>query len=183
MKESHDEGPATHAGPESCTVFRKESREALTGVVAEEIDLEIASLLPADMREAEREWPDVVGADSTAYRAPAAIFAPLSSLSPAPPRRHHVRQEPHAAIPLLSGSVEGAMGNHDSYSDSSWRKARPLASEGEIRQRIRAASLVASRFVSAAQPLAWVQIGGAVNRAAKPQQSRPGAAAKALGQV
>src|SRR5271165_1454212 len=34
MKESHVEGPATHDGPESCAVFRKESGEALTGVRA-----------------------------------------------------------------------------------------------------------------------------------------------------
>ena len=34
MKESHVERLATHNGPESCAVFRKESGEALTGVGA-----------------------------------------------------------------------------------------------------------------------------------------------------
>ena len=34
MKESHDEGLATHGGPESCGVSRKGRAEALTGVRA-----------------------------------------------------------------------------------------------------------------------------------------------------
>jgi hypothetical protein len=34
MKESYDEGLATHAGPESCAVVREDEGEALTGVRA-----------------------------------------------------------------------------------------------------------------------------------------------------
>ena len=34
MRESYGEGPATHAGPESCAVARKGGGEALTGVGA-----------------------------------------------------------------------------------------------------------------------------------------------------
>jgi RNA-directed DNA polymerase len=34
MKESHDEGVASHIGPESCAMVRKDQGEALTGVRA-----------------------------------------------------------------------------------------------------------------------------------------------------
>ena len=45
MKESYDEGPATHIGPESCGAVRKSSVEALTGERAGRVFSRVRNLL------------------------------------------------------------------------------------------------------------------------------------------
>src|ERR1017187_3285114 len=54
MKESHDEGPASHIDPESCVGNRKAAGEALTGAHAGQVSsCETASGTPTPLSEAE----------------------------------------------------------------------------------------------------------------------------------
>jgi hypothetical protein len=56
MKESHDEGLASHIDPESCVGSRKTAGEALTGAHAGQVSsCETASGTPTPLGEAERK--------------------------------------------------------------------------------------------------------------------------------
>ena len=62
MKESHSEGVANHAGPESCVAHREVGREALTGesagwVLSREILFNLGCRRRDKMRKATPEWP------------------------------------------------------------------------------------------------------------------------------
>ena len=67
MQESHSEGVATHAGPESCTIVREGKGEALTGVRAGRV-LSREMVAPSRKRRVLR-GADVVGMDGRPHLA------------------------------------------------------------------------------------------------------------------
>ena len=86
---------------------------------AERLSLPGRLALVSRARATEPDRPRSPGADATSGGSLAASGADPSSISPAPHGRHYLRQEPDAET-RQSGSVEGVMGNHDSYSDLGW---------------------------------------------------------------